>query len=91
MVVGINSRENDMPVNPCKAKAMSNMRSKASDEAISLTPPTILTLEQALAFIDGSELLEITPKNLRLRKRILNSSLRRRAEKNEDERSRERS
>ena len=88
MIVGMNSRENDMPVNPTKAKAMSNMRSKASDEAITLSPPTILTLEQSLAFIDSSELVEITPKNLRIRKKILNSSLRKRAEKSEEGRER---
>ncbi len=88
MIVGMNSRENDMPVNPTKAKAMSNMRSKASDEAITLSPPTILTLEQSLAFIDSSELVEITPKNLRIRKKILNSSMRKRAEKSEEGRER---
>ncbi|MDE2237962.1 MAG: translational GTPase TypA, partial [Elusimicrobia bacterium] len=81
MIVGSNSRQNDMVVNPCKAKAMTNMRSKASDEAIQLEPPRLFTLEQALEFIDDSELLEVTPKSIRLRKKILNASLRKRSEK----------
>jgi GTP-binding protein len=81
MIVGHNSRDNDLVVNPCKAKALSNMRSKASDEAIDLTPPVILTLEQAIEFIDNAELVEVTPKSIRLRKKILPASLRRRAEK----------
>jgi GTP-binding protein len=81
MIVGSNSRANDMVVNPCKAKAMSNMRSKASDEAIQLEPPRILSLEQALEFIDESELVEVTPQSIRLRKKILNSSQRKRSEK----------
>ncbi|MFA6003170.1 MAG: translational GTPase TypA [Elusimicrobiota bacterium] len=81
MIVGLNSRENDLVVNPCKAKAMSNMRSKASDEAIDLAPPTVLTLEQALEFIDDTELVEVTPNHIRLRKRMLNTSLRRREDR----------
>ena len=81
MIVGSNSRDNDLVVNPCKAKAMTNMRSKATDEAIDLTPPNILTLEQALEFIDDTELLEVTPKSIRLRKKILNAGLRKRCEK----------
>jgi GTP-binding protein len=80
MIVGTNSRAADMIVNPCKAKALTNMRSKASDEAIQLEPPKILSLEQALEFIDEDELLEVTPTNLRLRKKVLNASLRKRAE-----------
>ncbi|MBI5629404.1 MAG: translational GTPase TypA [Elusimicrobia bacterium] len=81
MIVGINSRENDLVVNPCKAKALTNMRSKASDEAIDLTPPLVLTLEQAIEFIDTSELVEVTPKSIRLRKKILAYSSRKRAER----------
>ncbi|MDE2490128.1 MAG: translational GTPase TypA, partial [Elusimicrobia bacterium] len=80
MIVGTNSRQSDMIVNPCKAKALTNMRSKASDEAIQLEPPRILSLEQALEFIADDELVEATPQSLRLRKKVLNASLRKRAE-----------
>ncbi|MHB2026483.1 MAG: translational GTPase TypA [Elusimicrobiota bacterium] len=82
MLVGMSSREEGMVVNPCKAKALTNMRSKASDEAIMLTPPLTLTLEQALEFIDDSELVEVTPLNIRLRKKILEEGLRRKTERN---------
>src|SRR6185503_11781309 len=68
MIVGENSRENDMVVNPCKEKKQSNMRSKSADAAIMLTPATILSLEQCLAFINDDELVEVTPKAIRLRK-----------------------
>jgi len=81
MIVGTNSRKADMVINPCKAKALTNMRSKASDEAIQLEPPKILSLEQALEFIDSDELLEVTPAKIRLRKKILNASMRARSEK----------
>ena len=80
MIVGTNSRASDMVVNPCKAKALTNMRSKATDDAIQLEPPKILSLEQALEFIDEDELLEVTPTSLRLRKKVLNASMRKRAE-----------
>jgi GTP-binding protein len=80
MIVGTNSRQADMVVNPCKTKALTNMRSKATDEAITLEPPRILSLEQALEFIDNDELVEVTPQTLRLRKKVLNASLRKRAE-----------
>ncbi len=80
MIVGTNSRSSDMMVNPTKAKAMSNMRSKATDDAVQLEPPKILSLEQALEFIDDDELLEVTPQSIRLRKKVLNGSLRKRAE-----------
>jgi GTP-binding protein len=85
MVVGLADTDNDFVVNPCKAKAMSNMRSKASDEAIDLTPPHIMTLEQALEFIDETELVEATPQSIRLRKKILNASYRRRDEKRRED------
>ena len=80
MIVGTNSRSSDMIVNPCKAKALTNMRSKATDDAIQLEPPKILSLEQALEFIDEDELLEVTPLSIRLRKKVLNASARKRAE-----------
>ncbi|MEK7381687.1 MAG: EF-Tu/IF-2/RF-3 family GTPase, partial [Elusimicrobiota bacterium] len=80
MIVGTNSRRADMIVNPCRAKALTNMRSKATDDAIQLEPPKIHSLEQALEFIDEDELLEVTPKSIRLRKKVLNGSLRKRSE-----------
>ncbi|MCR4295762.1 MAG: translational GTPase TypA [Elusimicrobia bacterium] len=80
MIVGTNSRASDMMVNPTKAKAMSNMRSKATDDAVQLEPPKILSLEQALEFIDDDELLEVTPQSIRLRKKVLNGSMRKRSE-----------
>ncbi len=85
MIVGSNSRSADMVVNPCKAKALTNMRSKATDDAIQLEPPKIFSLEQALEFIDGNELVEVTPKSIRLRKKVLNASLRKRADKSNNE------
>jgi GTP-binding protein len=85
MIMGLSSRGKDLVVNPAKAKALTNMRSKASDEAIVLTPPLEMTLEQALEFIDDSELVEITPKSLRLRKKILNASLRKRTYRKDEE------
>jgi GTP-binding protein len=71
MIVGENARRQDMPVNPCKEKKKTNIRAAGSDEAIQLTPPIKLTLEQALEFINDDELVEITPKNIRLRKKFL--------------------
>jgi len=82
--VGIHNRANDLVVNPCKAKALSNVRSKASDEALVLSPFLSLTLEQALEFIGEGELVEATPKAIRLRKKILSASLRRRAERSQE-------
>ncbi len=71
MIVGINNRENDLNVNPCKNKEMSNTRSKSSDEAINLVPPKTFSLEEALEFIEDDELVEVTPAVIRLRKKIL--------------------
>lgn len=78
-IVGLNSRGDDMEINVCKAKHLTNMRSKSSDGVVQLTPPVILSLEQCLDFIENDELLEITPKNLRLRKRELDPNKRKRA------------
>ncbi|HSE61720.1 MAG TPA: translational GTPase TypA [Candidatus Saccharimonadales bacterium] len=77
-IIGLNRRGDDLEVNVCKAKHLTNMRSSSSDGVIQLTPPTILSLEQCLDFIENDELLEVTPKSLRLRKRELNPSLRKR-------------
>lgn len=80
-IIGLNNRQEDMEINVCKAKQLTNMRSKSSDGAVQLTPPTIFSLEQCLDFIENDELLEVTPKNLRLRKKELNPNLRKRAAK----------
>ncbi|MBI4864833.1 MAG: translational GTPase TypA [Candidatus Riflebacteria bacterium] len=77
MVIGENSRDNDLDVNPCKGKHLTNIRAAGSDEKIILTPARILSLEQALEFINEDELVEVTPKSIRLRKRILDCTKRR--------------
>ena len=74
MVVGENSREDDISVNVCKTKHLTNCRASGSDEALKLTPPTVLSLEQCLEFIADDEYVEVTPKNIRLRKAILDHS-----------------
>ncbi|MGI6141131.1 MAG: translational GTPase TypA [Caldicoprobacterales bacterium] len=79
MVVGANSRQGDIEVNVCKRKHVTNMRAAGSDEAMRLVPPKILSLEQALEFIDDDELVEITPKSIRIRKAILDTSLRKKS------------
>jgi GTP-binding protein len=71
MIVGENSREQDMIVNVCKTKHLSNMRASGADEAIRLEPPWLMTLEQAIEWIGEDELVEVTPKSIRLRKRYL--------------------
>nr|WP_010252270.1 translational GTPase TypA [Acetivibrio cellulolyticus] len=76
MIVGENARSEDIVVNVCKKKHVTNMRASGSDEALRLTPPIVMSLEQALEFIADDELVEITPENIRLRKRILNSEQR---------------
>jgi GTP-binding protein len=78
-IIGLNARSEDMEINVCKAKHLTNMRSKSSDGVVQLTPPIILSLEQCLDFIENDELLEVTPKNLRLRKRELDPTKRKRA------------
>lgn len=80
-IVGLNKRQEDLEINVCKAKHLTNMRSSSSDGVVQLTPPTILSLEECLDFIENDELLEVTPKSLRLRKRELDPSKRKRAKK----------
>ena len=80
-VIGENARELDMDVNPCKKKHVTNMRSSSSDEAVRLTPPRILSLEQALEWINDDELVEVTPENIRIRKTILDKNARAKAAK----------
>ncbi len=79
MIVGENARENDIPVNPCKAKRLTNMRSQGDGKGISLAPPLKMSLERALEYISSDEYVEATPKNLRLRKKILDETQRKRA------------
>jgi GTP-binding protein len=71
MVIGIHSRDNDLIVNPIKGKQLTNVRSSGTDEAVRLVPPILMSLEYAVEFIDDDELVEITPKSLRIRKRFL--------------------
>ena len=79
MVVGIHSRDNDLVVNPMKTKQLTNVRASGTDEAIALVPITPQTLEQALEFIADDELVEVTPATIRVRKRFLTESDRKRA------------
>ena len=79
MVIGSSAKPEDIELNVCKKKHLTNTRSSSADEALTLTPPKILSLEQALDFIDVDELLEVTPESLRIRKRILDPTLRKRA------------
>jgi len=80
-VVGIHSRDNDLVVNPLKGKKLTNVRAAGSDEKLIMTPQIRLTLEQALEFINDDELVEITPKHIRVRKKHLKESDRKRAER----------
>lgn len=82
MVIGQNGKPEDVEVNVCKRKQLTNTRSSSADEALRLTPPRILSLEQALEFIDTDELLEVTPKSLRIRKKILDPLMRKRSHRN---------
>jgi GTP-binding protein len=79
MVIGQTGKTEDVEINVCKSKHLTNTRASGSDEALRLSPPKILSLEQALEFIDTDELLEITPESLRIRKKILDPTLRKRA------------
>ncbi|MDQ2796196.1 MAG: translational GTPase TypA, partial [Actinomycetota bacterium] len=81
MIIGIHQRENDLVVNPNKAKKLTNIRTTAADEKLVLAPPRQLSLEYALEFINDDELVEVTPESIRLRKQVLDHSLRKRTEK----------
>jgi len=83
MVIGIHSRDNDLIVNPIKGKKLTNVRAAGKDEAVTLTPPIQLTLESAIEFIEDDELVEVTPKSIRLRKRFLSEHERKRAARDE--------
>jgi GTP-binding protein len=84
MIVGEHTRGNDLEVNVLKGKKLTNIRTTAKDEAVRLTPPIRMTLERALAYIDDDELVEVTPKSIRLRKKILDPN-----DRKKDERARE--
>ncbi|MBV9199055.1 MAG: translational GTPase TypA, partial [Alphaproteobacteria bacterium] len=79
MIIGAHSRGNDLDVNPLKGKQLTNIRTTAKDEAVRLTPPQIMSLEQAMAYIADDELVEVTPLSIRLRKRLLDPNDRKRA------------
>lgn len=81
MIIGENSRDNDLEVNPLKAKQLTNFRASGKDDAIRLTPPKVMTLEQAISYIQDDERVEVTPKNIRLRKALLCPNERKRAER----------
>ncbi len=81
MVIGENAKTDDIEVNVCKTKHLTNTRSSGADDALRLTAPKILSLEEALDFIDTDELLEVTPKTLRIRKKILDPKIRKRSNK----------
>jgi len=83
MIIGENSRSDDLDVNPLKAKALNNIRASGKDEAVRLTPPRRMTLEQAIAYIEEDELVEVTPKSIRLRKKVLNPSFRKKRTREE--------
>ena len=83
MIIGLNSRPDDLIVNVCKEKQKTNVRSSTSDIAIRLTPPILLSLEQSLDFINNDELVEVTPQNIRLRKHYLTQHERSRARSSE--------
>jgi GTP-binding protein len=78
MIIGIHSRDNDLVVNPIKGKQLTNVRASGTDEAVRLVPPIQMSLEYAVEFIDDDELVEVTPKSIRLRKRYLTENERRR-------------
>jgi GTP-binding protein len=80
MIIGTSAKPEDIELNVCKTKHLTNTRTSSSDEALTLTPPIRLSLEQAIEYIDADELLEVTPESLRIRKRILDSRLRKRSD-----------
>ena len=84
MIIGEHTRENDLEVNPTKEKKLTNMRASGNDETIRLTPPKVIDLESAIGYVGTDELIEVTPKAIRLRKAELASSMRRRASRQAD-------
>ncbi|MBD76940.1 MAG: translational GTPase TypA, partial [Citromicrobium sp.] len=84
MIIGENAKPDDLEVNPMKSKQLTNFRSTGKDDAIRLTPPRVMTLEQAIAYIDDDEMVEVTPQNIRLRKRHLDPHERKRHKRKMD-------
>jgi GTP-binding protein len=84
MIIGENAKPDDLEVNPMKSKQLTNFRSTGKDDAIRLTPPRIMTLEQAIAYIDDDEMVEVTPKNIRLRKALLDPHERKKASRKKE-------
>jgi GTP-binding protein len=84
MIVGEHTRDNDLEINVLKGKQLTNIRTTSKDEAVRLTPPIRMTLEKALAYIGDDELVEVTPKSIRLRKRLLDPNERKRAERSKE-------
>jgi len=85
MIIGENAKPEDLEVNPMKSKQLTNFRSTGKDDAIRLTPPKVMTLEQAIAYIDDDEMVEVTPKNIRIRKAILDPNERKKASRKKDD------
>src|SRR5690606_1499420 len=83
MIIGENAKPQDLEVNPLKSKQLTNLRSTGKDDAVRLTPPRRMTLEQAIAYIQDDELVEVTPKSIRLRKRYLDPNERKKAARKE--------
>jgi GTP-binding protein len=83
MIIGENAKPDDLEVNPMKSKQLTNFRSTGKDDAIRLTPPTIMALEQAIAYIDDDEMVEVTPQSIRLRKALLDPHERKKAKRKE--------
>ena len=81
MIIGEHNRDNDLEVNPIKGKQLTNMRASGTDENIKLTPPRIFNLEEVISYIKDDELVEVTPKNIRIRKRYLDPNERKRMSK----------
>ena len=81
MIVGENNRDGDLELNVCRAKKLTNMRASGRDDNAKIAPPKIMSLEECLEYVEDDELLEVTPKNLRLRKRLLDENERKRAKK----------
>ena len=79
MIIGEHSRENDLTVNPCKEKKLTNMRASGSDDAVKLAAARVMELEKCMEWIRPDELIEVTPKNIRLRKRVLKANMRKKA------------
>ena len=85
MIVGANNKEGDLALNVCRTKRLTNMRAAGKDDNVILAPPRTLSLEECLEFIEDDELLEVTPKSLRLRKRTLNADQRKKLERRDEE------